>query len=475
MKNRQPTYLLTLVAWMALATTACDDKAVGVGYQGEPCTTAAECGVGMECVDGVCVLIVVPDCQPGQQQECTCGNGHQGIRYCLNSAWSDCLCDDIPCGNGAIDPGEECDGDNLGGITCADLGYFQGGEPGCVVCRIDPLTCCQDADRDGYGIGCPPGPDCDEQNPDINPGMPEIPDDGIDNDCDGWVDETQLDDCATAPPNETLLELMTRSLGVPLSVVSGLHINGSSQAYGSFASWGALVPRVHQTPGDGFLPVNCRFAVLSTGPVLAADPQEGEGMDLGVYNALDPAPPALQDGAAINDLVELSMTVTVPPNVTGFSFDFLFLSVEYPEYVCSEYNDTFYALVTGEPQLGTVVTNITYDDVVPEMSVNSVLFQSPPGLNVDLSGTGYEIPDPDVYCITDPLSGCAPPDPCPQYAGSTTGWLRTTAPATPGATIHLRFTTHDEGDNILDSAVVLDNFHWRYDPNITQPLTVPVD
>jgi hypothetical protein len=47
-----------------------------------------------------------------------------------------------------------------------------------------------------------------------------------------------------------------------------------------------------------------------------------------------------------------------------------------------------------------------------------------------------------------------------QYVGSTTGWLRTTTPLTPGAEVTLTFSIHDEGDGILDSAVVIDNLRW---------------
>ncbi len=51
---------------------------------------------------------------------------------------------------------------------------------------VDP---CLDADFDGYGIdgggGVCLGPDCNDADPNINPGQPEIGCDGVDNDCDG--------------------------------------------------------------------------------------------------------------------------------------------------------------------------------------------------------------------------------------------------------------------------------------------------
>jgi hypothetical protein len=43
------------------------------------------------------------------------------------------------CGDGAIDIGEQCDGAELNGYTCADLGYASG-ELAC-----DPVTCTYDA------------------------------------------------------------------------------------------------------------------------------------------------------------------------------------------------------------------------------------------------------------------------------------------------------------------------------------------
>jgi formylglycine-generating enzyme required for sulfatase activity len=46
---------------------------------------------------------------------------------------------------------------------------------------------CQDADRDGYGIDCPKGPDCNDRDPSISPAQKEICN-LRDDDCDGLVD-----------------------------------------------------------------------------------------------------------------------------------------------------------------------------------------------------------------------------------------------------------------------------------------------
>jgi len=50
--------------------------------------------------------------------------------------------------------------------------------------------CCIDLDGDGYGVGpgCL-GRDCNDDNPEINPGVDEVCGDNIDNDCDGQTDE----------------------------------------------------------------------------------------------------------------------------------------------------------------------------------------------------------------------------------------------------------------------------------------------
>ena len=51
---------------------------------------------------------------------------------------------------------------------------------------LDPDASCTDADNDGF---CVEDGDCDDADPAINPGASEVCDDGVDNDCDGLLDD----------------------------------------------------------------------------------------------------------------------------------------------------------------------------------------------------------------------------------------------------------------------------------------------
>lgn len=320
-------------------------------------------------------------------------------------------------------------------------------------------------DKDGDGFG-PCDGDCNDNNIWISPGNVEDPTDGVDNNCNGAIDEPQVTCDCSGEPGMTIEEQAVRALGLCNEhQVLSANLIGNPTAYGVYDNWGAILPRISADASstDGWPQDNCKFLVLASGQAKNPDPQSGEFMDLGIWGAPDPAP--APDGAEINDLTQFEIQLRVPGNAKGFSFDFIFFSVEYPEFVCTQFNDTFYALVIDDPGLGGGQrTNITFDSEQNEITVNAGFFEYPPYWSLDITGTQYEVPEAYNPGCGGDVVGCTVPNPCPAYKGSTTGWLRTTAPATPGADITLIFSIHDEGDSILDSAVIIDNFHWQTVP-----------
>ncbi|MCA9537811.1 MAG: hypothetical protein KC620_02920, partial [Myxococcales bacterium] len=176
--------------WMAVAVAAalafgCDDAPEDGGGGIEPpdaqvlgCMDDSACGAGRFCVEGACVAGECRDdaaCGAGRRCDlasltcidegaCT-GHGECGAGFCIDGECLDVQCaDDIHC-----DPNEVCNEEH----RC-----------------VPRVLGCLDGDGDGYGIGMEcMGIDCDDGNPEINPGVPEDGntncDDGIDNDCSG--------------------------------------------------------------------------------------------------------------------------------------------------------------------------------------------------------------------------------------------------------------------------------------------------
>ena len=89
-----------------------------------------------------------------------------------------------------------------------------------------------DVDGDGYapnpcGFGLPG--DCDDTDPAVNPGAEEVCGDGIDNNCDGVVDE----DCSCDPDGSSLLDLIA-TFSDPAHCVAPVWTNCSDPSLGSY-------------------------------------------------------------------------------------------------------------------------------------------------------------------------------------------------------------------------------------------------
>ncbi len=204
----------------------------------------------------------------------------------------------------------------------------------------------------------------------------------------------------------------------------------------------------------------CQMIALSTGPVGQPNPNECTGMEFGDGMggpAKDPLPPFQGDSASNAqkklscDVLQLKLTLKAPPGAEGFSFDFLYASAEFDEWINQGFNDTFYAILEYEGLNGGEPTNISFDDNGNEIEVDTNFFENQTHpCNEAGSGWGTAV------------SG---------KSGST-GWLRTSWPVKSGSTFKLTFSIHDEGDCVFDSIVFIDNFQWLGD--VKEPGTAPV-
>ena len=162
-------------------------------------------------------------------------------------------------------------------------------------------------------------------------------------------------------------------------------------------------------------------------------------------------PPEWDEGG---DTVTVRIEVQPPANMNSFKFNFYFLSREYPNYVGSDFNDTF----TVTQQSSVYNGNIVFDAGGNVINVNSALFVVTQGSL--LQGTGF-------YCDDPYFAG---------MRGGGTGWLTTISPCVPGETFTLIFSIGDVYDGIYDSGVFVDGFEWREEnedePHPAQPISL---
>jgi hypothetical protein len=201
----------------------------------------------------------------------------------------------------------------------------------------------------------------------------------------------------------------------------------------------------------------------------------------GFPQAVANCPPSI----SINDDVSLDLSLRVPTNAVGYAFDFKFHSFDFPEYVCTTFNDQFIALVAPAPA-GAINGNVAFDAMHNPVSVNMGFFDvcDPSAMATYASNClavgGTTCPSPPApYCPsgTSQLFGTGfdvwATNGSSTYGGATT-WLRTQAPAQPGALLTIRFIIWDTGDQQFDSTVLIDGFQWILAPGTVAVSTAPV-
>ncbi|HVG06139.1 MAG TPA: prenyltransferase/squalene oxidase repeat-containing protein [Thermoanaerobaculia bacterium] len=88
------------------------------------------------------------------------------------------------CGDDAANrDSEECDGNDFRGHTCASFEFATGMLRCTADCRVDLSGCAGFSIEDVDGDGFPAAGDCNDRDLEVNPGMPEFPGNGVDDDC----------------------------------------------------------------------------------------------------------------------------------------------------------------------------------------------------------------------------------------------------------------------------------------------------
>ncbi|MBT6178784.1 MAG: hypothetical protein HOI23_16170 [Deltaproteobacteria bacterium] len=485
----------------------CDgDAANGCEFEGE--CLCPSLGLTQTCYDGPTDTLGVGTCVAGEQT-------------CTLTGWSDCERQVLPVA-------ESCDSDGLDN-NCNGT--------------VDDLP-----DEDGDGYSACDGDCCDsilehcaETPALVNPGAYDDPENGVDDDCDGTIDNAPLNDCVEPM---TLMQTDAIGLARAMDICNNVNPDGSgwglmaaeiTNADGSSAVNAMQIAVLQQLGGKVDALRNGSMAVLSSGRARGVgdpgfvngdtsfvaetmDPFEtGEG---GVQapteyvsqhsNSLQTLPECPSGETLVRDSARLRLRLKVPSNAQGIQFKFRFFSYEYPEYLCTEFNDFFLALLDSEHNAIPVDRNISFDAAGNPVSINNAFFtsceplecfqgqQDDPG-TFDPGNPGDPIPPGGEDLGNGPpassgadlnMDGC--PDSlscdtatnlcvsqygaCPDTSADVeayhtdvrragaTAWLTTSAPVVGGEEILVDFHIWDTSDSSLDSLVLLDHFEWLLEP-----------
>lgn len=447
---RLPLLLATAVAALALHFAACSDDGeanctVVDSRTGERTLVPGDVAViqvGATCERCRCMPDGTLNCRgtacddDGRGGDGQAGGERPGTDGQGQSQPSEDTSDDGPSGEPSGEPSDNTSEDPLGPVSSGDPGA-SGASSGAA--GTDPV---------------PPGP------PGIN--MPR---------------------CGCPVTDNATGEQMAAAIGMCGDMLNSVERVGDSRAFAVREDYFGIL-----SPGGGCI------GVMSTG-LANAEPTRGGLFDdggVGAGTAFDSdntrPNPNPEGGPAVYDLAQIIVELTPPPGALGLRFNFMFLSAEWPQYLCQQFNDTYLTIVETQALNMGQPMNISFDQQGNLISVNAAFLELPRDWTTNLSNTPFGQPAQDIggggfpglpglpgldagACpsnIFGGASGCTLPDYCEpsrgenlSYVGSGTGWLFSQAPIFAGEdTVKIVFSIHDEGDAVLDSKVLISDFRW---------------
>ena len=338
----------------------------------------------------------------------------------------------------------------------------------------------------------------------------EVADNGLDDDCDGAVDEAAVSCDGGLPSSSSDPLQYAAAMNLCQTTTEDGHDWGVVSAGLTLASGAgtpAAVSRSIRPAFGGIAPRDGNaMAVLSTGTAAAVGQTNPghvafqTGFDTGTSSAAPddwlaanggafPNPVDCPDSASAtaSNPILLTLRLRVPGNARSFRLSANFLSAEFPEWVCSPFNDFFVVLLDSQfsgapanPADKNLAVHFTPGGAVP-LGVNLAFggtdlftqcLDGPTGCTdtavdgtidsctstAELTGSGMD--------VTNPPSDLGIPGWCDasNLAGGGTGWLAVRGNVVPGENVTLRLAIWDTEDGRYDSLVLLDAFQWSLDP-----------
>ncbi len=156
----------------------------------------------------------------------------------------------------------------------------------------------------------------------------------------------------------------------------------------------------------------------------------------------------------------------IVPQGPLLKFDYVFASEEYPEWVCSQYNDVFGFFISGPNPGGGNYTNKNMA-IIPSTNLPVAINTINPGTSgANANGGTCNGSNQSLAYTSYYVNNQVPLNPNIVYDGMTTV-LQATASVTPCQTYHLKIAIADVADRIYDSGVFLKAYSFT-----TSPVTV---